>query len=56
MIRPYWNYRDEITAMMDLMLKSKKIIFSKALQHEMLGRIHIGVQKSLTFNKNIQTR
>ena len=47
MIWPYWNYRDEITAIDALMLKSQKIIILKALRHEMLGRIltgHMGVQ------------
>ena len=48
MIRPYWNYRDEITVVDSIVFKSRKIIIPKALQSEMLGRIHtghMGVQK-----------
>ena len=53
------NIETRSPQLMDLMLKSQKIIIQKALRQEMLGRIHIGhmgVQKSLIFNKNIQTR
>ena len=48
MIRPYWNYRDEITVIDGIMFKSRKIIIPKALRSGMLGRIHtghMGVQK-----------
>ena len=48
MIRPYWNYRDEITIIDGIVFKSQKIIIPKALRSEMLGRIHtghMGVQK-----------
>ena len=48
MIRPYWNYRDEITVIDGIVFKSRKIIIPKALRSEMLGRVHtghMGVQK-----------
>ena len=48
MIRPYWNYRDEITVIDEITLKSWKIIIPEALRSEMLERIHtghMGVQK-----------
>ena len=41
-IRPYWNYRDEITVIDGIVFKSRKIIIPKALRSEMLGRIHTG--------------
>ena len=48
MIRPYWNYRDEITVIDGVMFKSQKLMIPKVLRHEILGRIHtghMGVQK-----------
>ena len=48
MIRPYWNYRDEITVIDGIIFKSQKLMIPKALRHEILGRIHtghMGVQK-----------
>ena len=48
MIRPCWNYRDEITIIDGIMFKLRKITIPKALRSEMLRRIstgHMGVQK-----------
>ena len=48
MTRPNRNYRDGITAIDGIMLKSQKIMIPNVLRHEMHGRIHtghMGVQK-----------
>lgn len=47
-IRPYWNFRDEITIAENLLFKSQKLIVPKSLRKEMLAIIHeshLGIHK-----------
>ena len=47
-IRPYWNFRDEITIAENLLFKSQKLIVPKSLRKEMLAIIHeshLGINK-----------
>ncbi|CAG2214759.1 unnamed protein product [Mytilus edulis] len=39
-LRPYWTYRDELSVIDGLLYKSNKAIVPKALQNEMLDKIH----------------
>ena len=38
----YWNYRDELSQMNDIIFKGEKIIIPTSLRAEMLSRIHAG--------------
>ncbi|MCG7877651.1 MAG: RNase H-like domain-containing protein, partial [Candidatus Thiodiazotropha endolucinida] len=47
-LRPYWNFRDEITCVEGLLFKSHKLIVPKSLRNEMLNIIHeshLGINK-----------
>ena len=47
-IRPYWNYRDEISCYEGLMFKGDRIIIPQSLRPEILQRIHaahLGIEK-----------
>ena len=39
-IRPYWNFRDEITFVEEMLFKGQKLIVPKSLRKEMLAIIH----------------
>ena len=39
-IRPYWNFRDEITFVEEMLFKGQKLIEPKSLRNEMLAIIH----------------
>ena len=39
-IRPYWNFRDEITFVEEMLFKGQKLIVPKSLRKEMLAFIH----------------
>ncbi|CAC5398870.1 unnamed protein product [Mytilus coruscus] len=39
-LRPYWTFRDELSVINGLLYKSNKAIVPKALQNEMLDKIH----------------
>ena len=39
-LRPYWNFRDEISSINGLLYKSNKIVVPKSLKDDMLNRIH----------------
>lgn len=41
-IREYWNYREELCEIDDIMMKGDKIIIPQALRREMLKQIHAG--------------
>ncbi|CAC5401780.1 unnamed protein product [Mytilus coruscus] len=48
-LRPYWTFRDELSVIDGLLYKSNKAIVPKALQNEMLDKIHeshLGIVKS----------
>lgn len=38
----FWNHRDELTVVGDLILKGNKIVIPKALRSSMLERLHVG--------------
>ena len=47
-IRPYWNFRDEITFVEEMLFKGQKLIVPKSLRKEMLAIIHeshLGINK-----------
>lgn len=47
-IRPYWDFREEIHVAEELLFKGDKLIVPKALQQEMLNKIHsshLGINK-----------
>ncbi|MCG7875843.1 MAG: RNase H-like domain-containing protein, partial [Candidatus Thiodiazotropha endolucinida] len=47
-IRPYWNFRDEITFVEEMLFKGHKLIVPKSLRKEMLAVIHsshLGINK-----------
>ena len=47
-VRPYWNYRDEISCYEGLMFKGVRIIIPRSLRPETLQRIHaahLGIEK-----------
>ena len=47
-IRPYWNFRDEITYVEEMLFKGQKLIVPKSLRKEMLAIIHeshLGINK-----------
>ena len=49
-LRAYWNFRDELTVAKGLVLKGSRIVVPKALQAELLERIHeghMGITKTL---------
>jgi len=41
-IQEFWNHRDELTVMNDIIFKGEKIVIPSALRSEMLQKIHIG--------------
>ena len=41
-VRPFWNYRDELSVMEGLLFKGERIIIPLALRKDMLKRIHVG--------------
>ena len=49
-LQEFWNYRDELTVVHGLVLKSQKIFVPKPLREEMLERLHeghLGINKTL---------
>ena len=41
-VRPFWNYRDELSVMEGLVFKGERIVIPVALRKDMLKRVHIG--------------
>lgn len=41
-LKPYWDYRDELTVNFGILWKGTRIIIPKCLRHEMMKKIHIG--------------
>lgn len=41
-IAEYWNHRDELSQMNDIIFKGEKIVIPESLRVEMLSRIHVG--------------
>lgn len=41
-IQDYWNFRDEISVINDILLKGQKLIILHTLRKEMLNTIHVG--------------
>ena len=41
-VHPFWNYRDEITVVDDLLFKGQRLIIPTGLQSKVLKRIHAG--------------
>ena len=46
-LRPYWSYRDEISAEDDVLLKGHRIIVPASLQSDVLSKLHAGHQGSV---------
>ena len=54
-IRPYWNFRDEITFVEEMLFKGQKLIVPKSLRKEMLAIIHeshLGINKCKSRARN----
>jgi hypothetical protein len=41
-VEPYWNHRDEMTVIDDIIFKGEKIVIPRALRSQMLDKVHIG--------------
>lgn len=41
-VKPFWNYRDELSVVEGLLFKGERIVISSVLRKDMLKRIHIG--------------
>ena len=41
-VREYWNIRDELSAINDIIFKSDRIVVPTVMQREMLEKIHQG--------------
>ena len=41
-VKPFWNYRDELSVMEGLLFKGERIVIPVALRKDMLKRVHIG--------------
>ena len=41
LVKPFWNYRDELSVMEGLVLKGERIVIPVALRKDMLKRVHI---------------
>ncbi|KAL9988764.1 hypothetical protein ACROYT_G003247 [Oculina patagonica] len=41
-VKPFWNYRDELSVMEGLVFKEERIVIPVALRKDMLKRVHIG--------------
>ena len=41
-VKPFWNYRDELSVMEGLVFKGERIVIPVALRKDMLKRVHIG--------------
>ena len=39
-IQEYWNYRDELSEVNDIILKGEKLVISPSMRKEMLTKIH----------------
>ena len=56
-IMSFWNYRDELSYLDGLLLKSERIIIPKAMRVEMINKIHntshLGVQRCLRRARDI---
>ena len=55
-IQEFWNHRDELTVMNDIIFKGEKIVIPRSLRDEMLGKIHtghIGIEKCKLRAKDI---
>lgn len=39
-VKPFWNYRDELNVVKDVVFKNSKLVVPKGFQSEMLKRIH----------------
>ena len=40
LVKPYWSFRDEITIEDGIMMKRHRVIIPKALQKEVLSKLH----------------
>ncbi len=43
-LRPYWSYRDKISAEDDVLLKGHRIIVPASLHSDVLSKLHAGHQ------------
>jgi len=41
-VKPFWNYRDELSVMEGLVFKGERIVIPVALRKDMLRRVHLG--------------
>ena len=41
-VRPYWNFRDELSEADGVLLKGERLIIPSCLRHDILQRIHMG--------------
>ena len=55
-LRPYWNFRDELSTVRGIILKGEKVVIPHSLRKEMLNKIHtahLGVVKSKQRAKDV---
>ena len=41
-LKPYWNFREELSAHKGLILKGSRIVIPRAMTKEILRKIHVG--------------
>ena len=41
-VKPYWNFRDELSILNGIVLKGSRIVIPKAMKREVLTQIHNG--------------
>lgn len=41
-VRDFWNFRDELSVMDQLVMKGKRIVIPRSMQYEMLQKLHTG--------------
>ena len=54
-LKPYWQYRGEITLLHNLLMKDSRVIIPSALQLEVLDKIHTGHQAFKSVAKKLRT-
>ena len=54
-LKPYWQYRGEITLLHYLLMKDSRVIIPSALQLEVLDKIHTGHQAFKSVAKELRT-
>lgn len=55
-IKPYWNFRDELSVIDNLAFKSQRLIIPASLRHDILSKIHtghMGIEKCLNRARDI---